>query len=343
MNARARTWLIVVIVTALVWLYAEAESLTRSEQEMRIAFASPTPDLVARVVGDEWRGSVRVRIEGSSAALGQAPRALRFELGEPGVSAAEGEHEIDLRSALRASREIQRAGINVLDVEPATVRLRVETVLALEGVEVRPELIGVELTGGLTIDPPRVAVRAPRAFVDALRASPTGAHVMARIPRAALTNIVEGQENRVRARLLFPEGLQDPSAEITPGEVELIFTVRSRTDSLSAPSAPVQVLLPPREAGRWRIDINPEDAFIRDVQVTGPGDVIERIRSRELRIIAVLWLSSDELERRLDAKRATFALVRDDQTTALPAGLVIDAPETLVRLSIEPAPEPVEP
>lgn len=337
MTERARTWIIVALITALVWLYAEAESLTRSEQETRITFIATSPDVAMRIESEDWRGTARVRIEGASAALSNAPRAIDLELGAPGVPAAEGVHEIDLRAALRAARTVQRAGLNVVDVEPATVRVRVETMQTLADVEVRPELEGLEIVGATTIEPSRATVRAPRSVIDGLRGLAGGAHVRARPGRSAMANLREGSENRVLARLALPNGLEDPAATIEPAELTVTFTLSSRTESVTTPSAPVQVLLPPREAGRWRIDVHPEDAFLRDVRMSGPREVIERLRARDLRLIAIVWLTSDDLERAVDAKRASFALVRGEQTTDVPAGLVIEAPETLVRLTIRPA------
>ncbi len=339
MKERAANILLVVVVTLLIWLYLEAESLTASQQEVRITFVAGEADMLVRTVGEEWRGVATVRVEGSQAALSRMPRTFEIPIGSPGVPAVEGEHVIDLKVPLRANRQIQRAGVNLIDVVPQTMRLRLEAVAVLENVEIRPDLGGIEPAEPPVIQPAVASVRGPRAAIDRLTNIVGGPHVVARVRPGAATNLPDGRPVTIRAPLELPGAVGAESIQITPREVEVGFTIRARSASTTLPSAPVQLITPPAESGRFRVEINADDAFVQTVFVTGPSDLVEQVRTGVLRVVALLWLSSDDLERGVDSKAVTFGVLRDGQVIGTPAGLSIRAEDAVVRFTVTPTPQ----
>ncbi len=62
---------------------------------------------------------------------------------------------------------------------------------------------------------------------------------------------------------------------------------------------------------------------------------MERIRSQELSIVAVVRLTSDELQRGVTEKEATYALLTADGLAPAPASLVIEGPGELIGLTVE--------
>lgn len=336
MTYRFRTALLVGFVTILIWVYAEAESLSQSQQEVQIRFVSSAPDVVVRPLGDEWRGVVRVRVEGAAAALARTPRVLELPLGAPWVPADEGEHTIDLRAALRASEAMQDAGVTLLDVDPATTVVRVRELSTMDDVEVRVDLGGVELAGPAAVTPRTATVTAGKNALDQLRALGAGEHVIARISPDEIEGLPEGQPVRISARLSLPPGVDSAGSRISPAEAEVTLTLRSRTESARVDASPVHLLMLPGESSRYSVTLDVDDVFVRDVTVTGPAIAIERIRSGEMQIVAVLRLSSDELEQGITSKSVTFAAIAGAAMADLPDGLLIDAPQRVVQFTVAP-------
>lgn len=338
---RLKTIVIVGLATGLIWLYAEAESLTSVQEDARVTLVSPGQDVVVRAASDEWHGAVRVTLEGPTSALARAPRTFTLSPGAPGFALADGEQAVDLRTALRVDPQLARAGVTLIDVEPSTVRLRVTTLARMADVEVRADLSGVELSAPATVEPQRVVVVAPRATLDRLRALNGGAAVVAKPAAAALLQVREGVRQRVQARLSFPAEIDDADAMIEPGEASITLTARSRTESVTLDAVQVQVMMPPGEATRYRIDVAPDEQTVANVTITGPRDVVERVRSGELRLIAVVSLSADDLTRRVEVKRLSFVAMRGEEPAALPPGVAFTAGQNAVRLQIRPLLAPI--
>lgn len=333
---RVRSLILIAFVTALVWIYAEAESLTQSQQEVRVTFVSGADDLSSRVTTDDWRGVVRVRLEGSAASLQRTPPRIELRLGSTGVPDSEGEFTVDLAEAIRADPELSRAGVNVIAVEPPSVRLRVDELRRLEDVPVRAALSGIDLEQPARIEPSTIDLMVPRAVAEQLEALQSGPFVLARVETSQIDTTRRGVPQRIRATLNLPPGvtLNGGISRFSPPESIVELIIRRDTSSFTVPSAPVQVLLPPTEAGRWEVRILPEDLFLRDVEVIGTSEFVSQVRNNDVRLVAVLSLSSDELERGITEKRASIATLRDGVISQPPSGVRIEVRDPGVRFEI---------
>lgn len=336
MLERVRNVLLIALVTALVWIYAEAESLTRSQQEVRISFVSGADDLASRVVNDDWRGVVRARLEGSAASLQRTPPRIELTLGAPAVPDQEGEYSVDLAAAMRSDPDLQRAGVNVLAVEPPTVRLRIDALRRVDDVPIRVALSGVDLEQPARIEPASADLVLSRATAEQLEALEGGPFVLARVEPAQIDMSRRGIPQRIRATLTLPNGVSanGGASRIAPPEAMVELIVRRDTASTIVPAAPVQVLMPPTEAGRWEVRILPEDLFVRDIEVVGPSEFVNQIRANDVRLVAVLSLSSDELERGVSEKRASIATLRDGVIGQPPQGARVEARDPVVRFEV---------
>ncbi len=342
MSLAPRTLALTIVVTLLIWLYAEAESLTRVQHEAKVSFVSSPGSTLARP-SDGWGGAVRLTFEGGAAAIARAPRAFELRPGAIGVPDDDGEHTVDLRVALRADPAWVQSGVALLAVEPPTVRVRVRAMETVADIEIRADLGAIDLTAPAVIEPARASVVLPKALADRLRALPEGPHVLARPTAQAAQGLREGQASKVRARLVLPAPIEDQDAVISPREADVSVSVRARTARAPLPPVPVQTLLPPGDAGRFRITVGEEDRFLRDVFMQGPLDVMEAVQSRAWSVVAVVVLSTDDLEQRITSKRAAFALIRDGVMSPLPPGVEAEASDTTIRLRIEPAASPTAP
>ncbi len=126
---RTKTAALVVVITLLVWLWAESASLSSGQAAPRLEIA-PSATLRAVALDPDWTGTARVRLRGGRAALSAAQRLLagplRLAVGEGAIPAVAGEHTVDLREALRRHADLRRAGVAIDEVEPGLLRVRVE-------------------------------------------------------------------------------------------------------------------------------------------------------------------------------------------------------------------------
>jgi hypothetical protein len=149
-----KTAILVVIITVVIWGFAEAESLKRSELRGASVTFQPEPgsNWVVKL-GDAGAGnSLRadIYLEGSAAAVDSAERELRtgFTLtpGSEGVPAAPGRHTVDLETAIRAIPSLKARGISVPRVDPQTVEVILDE-LVTRAVRVDLDITSAELDG----------------------------------------------------------------------------------------------------------------------------------------------------------------------------------------------------
>lgn len=307
MWTRLKTILLVSFGAALIWVWAEAESLRSVRALSQISFAPPPngsfDDRVVVSTGE----TVAVRIEGSTSAVDAAERALarvRFELGQGGIPSQPGEHEIDLQSVLRARPEIDGLGVSIAAVDPPSITLRIQEFVTVD-LPVRADLGGIEAQGEVTIAPPTVAVRVLASHAARLG---DGAFATAGVSEPDRERLRGPGPQTITTQVRLPQALQGVAPlRVTPESVRLTFTPRALVEEYVIASVPVWVSLPPTEGTRWNVQV--VDPLVRNVTVRGPGEVIEELRSRRLVALAFVMLTSDELEAGITSKAAVFAPV----------------------------------
>lgn len=340
-----KTWSIVLPVTLLIWVFAEAESLRTSSVATSIAIRPPLDQRqVVDAVDDAGQpipdgGASRrrtVSIEGPAAAIQRAELVLREGITlTPGMgeqfAASRGSRELDLAAVLRAYPPLQGLGVTIKSVDPPRVRVVVDDVVERK-VSVVPELPDGQTDGPPVVTPPEVVMRVPS---EAAAKLPEGAQAIARIDRATWDRLVPGRRESVPVSVQLPKALDGVrNVTITPARVTVELTVRSRTDSITIPTVPVHIRAPSAELERWDVAIKGR-ALLNDVKITGPADAIQRIRDGAITVVAYVPLSYEDLERQITSKEAVYC--------DLPTPLRFEPETPLIELEITrraaPAPE----
>lgn len=326
----------ITLVSALVWLFAEAQSVSERTLDLRIRLSAPAGSAwIVEPVDSGWSGVAAVRIQGARVAVDEAVRAVAggvdLFVGGPAFAAQRGRQVIDLREALLQNPPLDRAGVTIASIEPRTVEVEVDELVRLDSVPVRPALTGVATVGEITSSPAAVTVLLPSRVRDQIGQSLIDTGVEARLPRAVLDSLPQGGPQQHEARVVLPDALAaNPGVSVEPATVTLTFTVRSTTERITQASVPIWPQTPPTEINRWDIEVSP--VVLRDVVLVGPSDVIQRIRSGDLRVIATLRLSSDELEQRITSKTP--------EILGLPDTVTVESRLEPVTLTITPRIEP---
>lgn len=341
MLTHLKTAILVTLVTILIWVFAEAESLTSRSVPAQVTVESePDSDLVVEVLdGQGWQKRADVVFEGSTAAVAEAEAALRRPVrlrpGMEGVPATPGEQTLDLFTAMRAWPEVRTKGVTIVRVDPPNLRIRVSEIVSRE-VKVTAEVPGSELEGAPDVKPTTATIYLPTTDLPLLK--PDSA-VRARVLPERVMQLVPGKRETISNVVLEPPAeLQNSKhLKIQPRVAEVALTLRSRVAVHTLPSVPVTVVLAAREYARWEITVPDGDQFITDVKVSGPVDLIDQVKRGGISVTAQVVLTFDELERGIASKDVLFSSIPPA------AELQYNADNTKVRLRIKRREPGVEP
>ena len=288
--------LVVVALSIAVWAFAEARSLTTSTQTVTIVLTAPTgSDVTAWLASTSVRReTVTLRIEGSRAALQRTGQRL----GEPvelvvgeSLPTEPGTSIVSLRDALRDHRVFDRLAVSLVDVQPATLDVVVdEQVRQTFPVRVRTD--GFALASPPVAEPASITVIGPASIVRSV----TAEALEATAPRQELAELTAGSTAQISGMpIVIPEIWRNELVRVNPSSVSATITLRDTIERHEMSSVPVMVRLSPTQLRQWSVRIAPENAYLRDVVVSGPGEAIDAIRSGRQRVVATVQLESVEL------------------------------------------------
>ncbi|MDX2117348.1 MAG: hypothetical protein SFY96_04105 [Planctomycetota bacterium] len=326
--------LLVTIITALVWIFAESETLRTSDVRLELQLiADATGQRIARPQDEAgWSSGVTLELSGAAGRMDNiqalALRPVRLAPGQAGIPAEPGEYTIDLRQTLAAIPDLTGRGISITRCEPASIRIRVDEIVSREFKIV--VAANAELEGPPEVRPAAAVMTMPRHVADAI---PAGATLTARIDADTLARLVPGRReviSNVRLELSDARPGTHPDAAATrlePATAQVALTLRARSATTELASVPVQVRVAPIELARWDITIPEQDRFVSNVRVSGPADLIDQVKRGEIKITATLPLSFEELERGITSKEVIFS--------DLPSSLKVEADNRSVKLSVK--------
>lgn len=328
--AIVRTLVVVSLVSVLIWIVAEGESISRERVEVSVRLVDGEGGVVIRALdAGAWSGRVLVGLEGSTTEVSELRDRLRetlvFRPGDPGVPLEPGRHALALLDVLRQSRVMEGSGVTVVSVEPETVGVMVDRV-AWQSLDVRVDVPDVASTSSPVAEPRKVRAQVPSLLADQFSQIRT---LTAKLTPDQISQLELGRRNVVEnVPVELPIDLaMHPFVRLDPERVSVIVTLESRQDSVTLANVPVQVRWPAFESERWLVTVNPEDHLLESVKVTGPSELIQQIRSGRLTIFATVVLTLDDRDARITQKEATFS--------DLPTPLTFEASDTTVRLSIQ--------
>jgi hypothetical protein len=329
---------IVVVVSLLVWIFAEGESLRTTTVSCRVDVVEPAGMSREIIEPVGFPNLVTLTLRGSNAGIDSIKSALdaRVSLDRAqGIPAMPGDHAVNLAEALRKSEVFISSGVTIEETEPESLRIRLT---ALQEV-ILPIVASVEaeIDGVPTVEPESVAIYVPVENAPAFQ----DASAIARVTADRLGGIQPGAERQIRnVKLELPANLRSITGVrgLERANVTVTLTLRDTTSSAVLNNLPVQVSLAVSELNnRWKFTI--DDPFINNVSIRGPSDLVARVVASagpaappggRVTVIPILQLSFEELEQGITSKAVEF-LIR-------PAGagvLQIEAEDPIVTFTIE--------
>ncbi len=328
-----RSTLVISLITLIIWLLAESESLRTEKLRIEVTFrGDPDVRLVKLSPTQDFNGNITLKLEGSNARVDALAAALRkgvqLKPGDDGVTIQAGEQSINLESAIRSLPVVRNSGVSVTEVEPSTAIIIVDNMNS-QMIPVRviiPE--GRLIEGGAEVSPSTVQFTYP---VSMAKDFPIDLAALARLEPAALASLPEGRQGTIHnITLELPAEVWPLDAiKLSPSQVSVSVQLRSRVDVYSIASVPVQLRLPVDATGKY--DLDTDISELKDVSVVGPIDLIEQIKAGKLNPIATISLTTQELER---ATITGQVLAKEPLFSDIPTPLPFDAKQKVIRVLV---------
>ena len=329
MRDKIETYLIVTVITLLIWLYAESENVKRYPPlPINVQFVPATGPLSIQPSKPQqvW---VTVQCATSQyAKFERLAKAAPIELQVHEVSS--GPDQVLILSQMLRQTQISDLGIHIVDVQPPTIPVRVERLeevtLTVSTQSIVPKEI--QLAEPPTLEHATATVLVPASAVEAIGK----VQLQATLNPGVLERIEENVPTQVDVHLTLPEDIATQlnlkKVMISPTKTRAGFTIRKRQNKETLKSLPILLLGPWLEMQRFNVEIEGGRRVLNDdVQVAGPSDVMEQIRKGEKRVWAELRLTVDELESRISNKQVYINL---------PEGVTVESAIPRVNFEITP-------
>ena len=307
---KIQTYTIVTIISALIWLYAESENVKQQKPlTFNVLFVAPPGQNLAIAPGSKQQAQITVRCATSQFAqlqrLQNQPIELTVTSDDP-QSPNYPEQIINLQDKLHDS-PIGELGVRIEDVQPKTVSLRIEQVEQITMPISIDSVVSadMQLAGPPTITPTSATIDLPATVAR----HPGDIKLVAKLNPEDADRLDENvpHDLNVPITLSLPRYLSNEmrnyTPTITPDQATLTITIRKRTDSASLPGVPILIAAPWAELKRFSIELEDDQRVLdQEVEITGPSNVIDKIKKGELKVWAELRLTADDLESAITSK-----------------------------------------
>src|SRR5687767_9739693 len=271
-------------LTLLIWVYAEREQVSTSENEP-IPFELASSDM-SRIVS--LRGGDRnllVDLQGPRARVedvleklrgGTFPQGIRIEP-DPALSVNE-EHDIPTKPLLERNAIFRDNGITALRAQPSRLKVVIDELDEREARVLAPTTV-TNLLPATTFSPATVKVRGPKSLLDEAerQARQAGGQlsVFADIEGLAAVK-TPGVKTVPAVSIQLPRALSDERVAVVPKEVDATLHVRENNAELAFDSLPVWPVKPQGLDDKYKVVLY--NASLPNVTLVGPKDQIHAIR-----------------------------------------------------------------
>lgn len=297
------TVLVVTVIAALIWLYAEGETVNTVTKRVTVRFVAPTtgstavslPDHESTVVGGAVI-DVQAAIQASQGDLPRIVDWIRDETIDIEVHAPSSADEvqvINLQDALNQSPLADRNAF-VKETIPETVSVRVQQLRTVD-MPIRIEQGELELSEEAPplMFPDKIAVTMPADLAQ--QVSEQNIRLIARLDLLAPETLEEDTQNVETVELELPPQLQNqPHVSLARQRTEVRFLVRKITDEFLLERVQVRLRITD-DLTRYHFQIDPSSQRILSVKVRGPIEAIARIKNDPSLVRASILIKMEDL------------------------------------------------
>ncbi len=273
-----RNLLWVVIVTVMIWVYADMEFTRERQFTVTVRLLTEDPDLT--LLSDR-EVELTFTVEGSMSSLesfDRRPKMIEYDVSRYG--AGDGPTPVPTREVLLASGGITQAGLTLVSSRPSTINVHLD-VIRTETLDVRFDYTGATLAGPPVISPSEVRVRvAESRWREILSRDPSPAIATETVN---LRNVPDTSKPITAELNPVVEGVRvEPAVETVSVRVEVAELTATKTIPVT-----VRVLSPSAWAsdGTWReFTLERKDPleWRKQMLISGPREEVERLRPEQV-------------------------------------------------------------
>lgn len=315
------TFVVVTVISVLVWVYAESRTIRVSSVDVNVMIV-PKGDPNFQVTPDAAQHvRLTLKASGSGAAVVEQ-RALKgpviIQLAGPDRELNSTTQQIvPLRDDIELALSLNDLGVTLLDIQPKSLDV---TLTPIDSVR-RPVkfLDPYNLAeSGVLLRPNEVEVRAP---------SPAKRLLASCEPEVKLTpdqiqNVEPGKAVEIDLPVDVPGSWGGRGFQIRPASIRATVVITRRVETLTIQSIPIVIQLRPEDAGRYRVTMESGNNSFKAVRLTGPVELIERVRRTPESLTAVVRLTPELLSQAVDGRLAVEPVMM-----GLPQGLGVGGVE----------------
>lgn len=287
-----KTFFVVTIMTCIVWLYAESENVKPQALDVDIQFVAPQGQQL--VIKPAQPRRVRVLMRCAAAKFAEVERLARSGpiplIVHDDPNDSDPRKVVVLKDHLASNSPLSNLGINITEVQPATLQISVEP---LQKIVLPVEVISGDVQVTAAVEPAKVEIEVPASLAKSL----TQASVEARLDAKVLARLEPNVPHTLDVALSPPDWLRNAGVSVDLPSAKVTLKIRKQIETVVVPLVPVLVQGPPAEFARFSVILGKDNLFLRDVALTGPSDAIDRIRKEEIRVTAYLPLTAEDLEK----------------------------------------------
>jgi hypothetical protein len=305
------TFVVVTVISILVWIYAESRTIRTSSIDVNVVVATNGDPLFQ--VTPEQPQHVRLTLKASGAgAAAIEQRALKGPIHIVLKDFSTLHQTLPLREDIEAALLLNDQGVTLVDIQPKGLEITLTPIDAVR----RPVkfLDPYDLAEpGVTLKPIEVEVRAPSPSLRQLSV----ADPVVRLTPELIENLNPGKAVEIDLPVDIQGSWGGRGFQIRPATVRATIVITRRVETLKLSSVPIVLQLRPEDAGKYKVSIENGVAAFPNVKITGPVELIERVRKSPESVTAVVRLTPELLSQAIDGR-----LPAEPVLTGLPQGAI---------------------
>jgi hypothetical protein len=297
------TVLVVTVIAALIWLYAEGETVITQTRRVNVRFVAPTTGMAVSLTDQESSvvGGAVLDVQAAlQASQGDLPRIaewVRNETVDIEVRVPSSTDEVQVINLQDVLNQSPLADLNafIKETSPETVSVRVQQLRTVE-MPIRIEKGDLELSDEAPplIVPDKVAVTMPANLAQLV--SDQSIQLVARLDLLDRETLEQDTLNVETVELNLPTELLNQShVNLSRPRVEARFLVRRNTAEFTLERVQVRLRITDDITGLYRIQIDPSSQRILRVKVRGPNEAVKRIENDPSLVRASILIKMEDL------------------------------------------------
>lgn len=325
--------LFVTALTIVVWVWAAGNTKYTSDETVTVFFSPPEGS--KSTVSPEST-SLKLTFSGARSAVDSAKTAC-----ENGLYLTLGDTDEQLTLSEISRRissldTIKDTGAIISNEDGKNFPLKIQTIELVEAV-VEVELPSVTVTGDVTVDPAIITLHIPKKIRNTF---PKAITVQAVVSEVALQQLQTGIVHTMDAVIRLPEELEVAGVTATPSRVEVTCKIQSSTKTKNLAQVRILVASPPEEYSAYSVTLTRK--FIPNVTIQADASLIDGIEDGNVKVFAILRLSSSDMEQHITTKRITSFLAIKEDGSGHELIATAESPALLeIALTIDPIAQPV--